>query len=115
MQTRIVQYDKFVAIQELGVKLVGIEKDKLNEYFYVAIGKSPIGDLSDGSIQLVDIRQVDNTTLVDKTITAFDSMCAKQTPQYVRDIEGEWDTSIVIGQILDTWILADELNNATIH
>jgi hypothetical protein len=101
MQTEVIHYDKFVAIKEYGE--------------YVALGRHPTGNFFEGSVQLMDIREVEDPRLRRRGTVAFDELKERKKISYTREIEGDWNTDVIVKHIIDTWVYTEERKKAIIH
>ena len=76
----VIHYDRFVGIMELNEK----------EMRYAAVGWSPSNELSDGTIQMFDVRGFEDKELAQEGITIFVDLIKDKTPEYTRVIDGMW-------------------------
>jgi len=101
----VIHYDRFVGIMELNEK----------EMRYAAVGWSPSNELSDGTIQMFDVRGFEDKELAQEGITIFVDLIKDKTPQYTRVINGMWAPEIILSHIVDLWKLTYELSTSIIH
>jgi len=107
METIVVQFDKFVGIMEMD--------QRSKTMVYIAFGRSPVGNLADGNIQLIDMRHTNDSDLWKRSNEAFMSLIDGKEPEYTQEIEGEWSSKTIITYIINTWQLSEEKSRYTIH
>lgn len=99
-------YDKFVAIQE--------KDEETKEMKYIAIGRSIHENLRLGTLQLIDIRILDDKKLFNEAITLFKEFMNKEETISLEQ-KGDFSSENVLKFILDSWDLAGEIETSIIH
>lgn len=99
-------YDKFVAIQE--------KDKKTKEMKYIAIGRTIHKNLRLGTLQLIDIRILDDKKPFNEAITLFKEFMNKEETISLEQ-KGDFSSENVLKFILDSWDLAGEIETSIIH